>query len=155
MVVSLLRIRKLINFHHVGKLNVIHVVYVATRSLFAQFVIYNFLLCINMINMCCVICTCIYMYIHIFDSSIIWIISVLWTVFCPCVCTLMNCCPHYFAEVWTTDIICTCIKLDELHIYLYIYVYIYIVFWSSFALRKYMFMFFQPRWNSKVFIICY
>ena len=50
---------------------VIHVVYVATRSLFPQFVIY-ILLCINMINVCCVICTCICMYIYIYLTSVLF-----------------------------------------------------------------------------------
>lgn len=102
---------------------VIHVVYVATRSLFPQFVIYIYY-CVSIWSTCvawfALVFACIYIYI--FDCRFIWIISVLWTVFCPCVCTLMNCCPHYFAEVWTTDIICTCIKLGGLHTYIYVYI---------------------------------
>lgn len=144
MVVSLLRIRKLIHFHHVGKLNVIHVVYVATRSLFAQFIIYNLLFCINMINMCCVICTCIYiyLYVHIWQHYYLDYFTTLKRILSMCLHAneLLS---SLFAAVWMTYIICTCIQLDELHIYIYIY-------WNLFAHRKYMFMCVQSTWIRMV-----
>lgn len=78
MVVSFLRVRKLINFHHVGKLNMLYMLFMLLpdhcflNSLYIYIIVYQYdqrvLRDLHLY---------LHVYIYIFDCRFIWIISVL------------------------------------------------------------------------------